>query len=292
MEHFRPLRQGHVRYLFNLLKQGKNFKGVFVLNGIEDKRASGGWRYVLIDGNHRWEAVILFFEAFPNATVWIDVHLYKNLPVEQEREVYNEYAHVIVQRESDKVFINQEDIPIWAMMQRDFPAPVKLSSSGASTNKGSLGFLSLTKAYMARYTSNAFHGHDIVEQLKRLDRDDCRAIREFAEVVVTVFGKPMPGNIYTKMVPLTSLAKVYFCNLKRLGREEIVRRLKEKVLQDPIVMNDIAIHSRALGNVKSLTETIVNVANKGYSAPERLFITPEQFQRTIIATNGNGTHPV
>ncbi len=286
MTNRRAIRERAVKKYCATLETGHPFAGPFVLHQVEDARTTLGYYFVTLDGHHRRLGLIRFFERHPNFVVEAFAHIYQDLTREQEITVYNEYCDTIHQTETDKVGINEDEIPICGMMKRAFPAPIRIGAAGAGGNHGAFNLIVFLKALMARYNISGWRGENLVDDLKRLVEADYRAAKEIAEIIVEVFGWPTSENHYTKATPLTAIIKVVACNLSRYTRREVVRRLKVKVYQNPRVSNDILLKTQSFGNLKELTETIVKAANKGYST--KLFITPEQLAESLRGRAGRG----
>jgi len=273
MEHYRPISKDWVRQLFLELEGGNALKGVFVVNDISTDR---GKRYRLIDGNHRWEAIAQHMEKHPDAKIWIDMHIYDHLSPDQERKVFVETNAHRAQRQRDILNLYQDQLPIWAMIQKKFPCSVFMYPAGGSTG---VSFTPLVKAYLNRFNVyvSAHDNKGLIDHVKGLDKTDYEQLVQFVDDMIECFQKPDPTNIYFKAGPFAAVTKVYFCNLRRLTRTEVLKRLKTKVYQDSLVGQLIASGARSMTAVKGLTHAMVEAANKGYTVQQNLFVTAEQY---------------
>ena len=275
IENPRPLSETHVLHLLRVLRSGKTFEGVFLLNDVStEKRA----RMRLLDGNRRLQAIIQFLEEAPKGSVEIEAHVYRNLTEQQELELFSDANRHRPVTSTDLFFVMQDKIPLWAMVQKDFPVPVAIKTRGrlrGSNEEERIRFTSLVRAYLSRHYSHLSSGsktasENLLNRTINLTKSDYESMKTFVADMVSVFGKPMIGNVFFKTIALAALAKVYYINSERMGREEVVRRFKSKVLGEPMVLNVMAIGTA--GMIRAMTQTIVDACNKGYSDPTKLFV--------------------
>lgn len=284
LEHARPIKQGMVDKLIKVLEEGRSFDGVIVLNDRSDDRVK---RMEVLDGNHRIEATRQFFEDRPDAKVWLACHVYDHASPEDRLAIilraneHNKYGIVDVVNE------NKHTIPMWAMTQRsDFPCQIVMY---AAKTKAAIRFTSLTTAYIGRYNiyqSSSGSRETHLEHLRALGEKDYVQMKQFIDDMIPLFGAPTPDNIWLcRQNILGVLMKIYFCNVVRLGRQEVVARLKKKISQNSAVIQAVAA-SKGAGSAKFLTDTIVSEANKGYNRPESLLVTVEQYNAQLKAPSG------
>lgn len=275
IENPRPLSDSHVLHLLRVLRAGKTFEGVFILNDVSTERRT---RMRLLDANHRLRAVIQFLEETPNGAVEIEAHIYDHLTAEQELELFADANRHRPVTSTDMFFVMQDKIPLWAMIQKDFPAPVTIKSMGklhGNDEVERLRFTSLVRTYLSRHHPGITSGgksqsESLLNRTINLTEADYESMKTFIKDMISVFGKPMIGNVFFKTIAMASLAKVYYINVERLGREEVVKRFKTKVIGEPMVLNVMAIGTA--GMMKAMTQTIVDACNKGFSDPTKLFV--------------------
>ena len=277
----RPIRKSKVSAYLKVLEGGETFAGPIVINTIDDARSTGGKRRVVIDGNHRLLALELFFERHPTSVIYVSAHEYRNLTLEQEREVYDKYSDVISQTQFDRIDVHNSEIPILKMIKERFPCAVYLGGSGSRVTSGVFSLLTLLKSHLNRFAPRAvgLGTPELLPKLKALNETDHKHLISFAEFFIASFGKPGVDCMYSKASPLHALAKIFACNVDRLGTEEMVSRMRRKVLADSSVMQIIAVESRSVGNADKILDVIITALNRGYIDTDRFFITPTQYSQ-------------
>lgn len=127
----RDIRHSQVAKLFQVLEENKNFAGVFLVNRVI---RAGESHLKMVDCNHRFEALIEFFTRYPEMRVWVELHIFDNLTLEQERvEFYNSNNH-INQTTSDYVKLYRDDLNIWKVIDNDSDFPVKVLHKADNTH--------------------------------------------------------------------------------------------------------------------------------------------------------------
>ena len=266
MEHARPVSVLHVRELLKALLNGAKFDGVVTANDITDGR---GKRFRLIDGNHRWEAAMRYLEIKENASVRVTAHVYDHLTDEEERERFIICNNSRPVKQRDRLRLFQEHIDIYRLIkEKGFPCRIDFMGRDAIT------YGNLFVAYLGR-KMNSIPKTNLLEIIKPLGEEDYYAMRRFIEDIVTIFGKPAPGIGWFGYVGLSSLAKLYFGNLNRLSRSEIVSRIQRKVAGDSNVVQSVRL-ARAAGAVGGLTRLMAESLNRGISDPDRMFLLPTE----------------
>lgn len=278
MEYFRPLRRGRVLQYRHVLEKGETFAGLVVINRIKDARCTGGWRMVVIDGNHRLSAITEYIEEHPDAKIELRCELWENLSREEEKELFMRHSNVLPISQADKFHIRQEDCLLWRLVREDKNFPCKV---GIQTPKESGVRIS---AIILGYTSRACSAWGNMnkkwsEASFQITENDYPLIKQWMQDMITIFGRPTGGNHWFGQVPLAALAKVYFSNTDRIGRTELIKRLQKKVFANGALYNDMA-HYKAGGNPKPALSRILECANSGYSNIDNMLIGPEDTRYT------------
>ena len=266
MEHARPVSIVHVRELQKALVNGEKFDGVITVNDVTDGR---GKKFRLIDGNHRWEAAMRFLEAKKDASVRVTAHIYDHLTDEEERARFITCNNARPVKQRDRLRLFQEHIDIFKLIkERGFPCRIDFMGRDAIT------FGNLFIAYLSRGKTNVDR-KDLLEAIKPLGEEDYYAMRRFVEDLTTVFGKPKPGIGWFGYVGLSTIAKLYFGNVERLGRSEVVSRIQRKIASDSNVIQSVRL-ARAAGAVGGLTRLMTEALNRGLADPDRMFLLPTE----------------
>lgn len=287
LEHARPVSANKVKELLAVLQQGKPLRGVYVVNNVSDGR---GERYRLLDGNHRLTAYLMFAEEHPLTEFELEFHVYDHLGEAEEFRLFEEYNNVRKVTVTQIIGVEREIIPIAGLMEkrRGFPCNVYFDRCGP---KGEgVVFQKLAFAYLTRLNSS--HGSwdaRMLEQVKALDERDYAVIKTFIEDIIPVFGAPAFDNLWLqRQAVLTTIARVYFCNVPRLGRQEVLRRLKAKVLQNASVLAALALVKGSPAHAGRLNEAIVDACNIGFAKPESKFVMPDEYAAILKVGEGGG----
>lgn len=270
MENFRPIRRNIVLKYIKVLEKGESFAGLFVLNRIKDYRCTnaGGYRFVVIDGNHRLSAITEFIDAHPEAKVDMKIERWENLTHDEEKEVFVKHSTVLTICQADEFHVRQKDCLVWNLMKEDFPCKVSIHSSPETALRTSAVF----SGYLDR-NSSTFHKDVWVDSSFDLKEEDYNAIKQWIGDMVTVFGKPTKGNHWFGQIPIIALAKVYYANVDRIGRSELVKRLQRKVQNNGILYNEL-VQFKAGGSSKLLLYRIIDLSNTGYTDVDKMLIGP------------------
>lgn len=233
LKHFRPIREMQVSRLKKAMLASNEIPGVISLN---ETGRDGELNYVLIDGTHRLEAAKRLIEEDPTRVFFFTAQIYDHLSHRDTIRAFIEInggAHVTP---LDIFIARQEEFPIYAMLQKAFPAPVVATSSGVK-----VGFrvLPLLRLYLIRnqngFATSKYAGENrLWELLAALNHEDYEALVGFAQTFIDAFGMPGSHNDFSSWTALSGLMKIYFKNITTgtLSREEIADRWAEKVLND------------------------------------------------------------
>ena len=140
----RQIRQGKVKELQALLKNGGHFNSPFVVNEMENF-----WR--LIDGNHRLEAIIGAIKEDKKFSITIWMAVYRNLTPTQEREIYSVWNKGTAQSSTDFLKAHFEIVPLGKEMLRRLPVTIY-------GDKQHLGIKNLMGGQICAKMHNKFEG--------------------------------------------------------------------------------------------------------------------------------------
>lgn len=249
----RKIRQTQVQSLLASLRAGKHFETPMVINRI-------GRKNKIIDGNHRYEALGLFFAESPDVTVMMNMAIYKNLTPAEERQVYTIWSLGIKQNIDDLLSLRKEEIPIYKyLLKHEFPVCIYRTSG---TNSVSLkmiiqmlyGTYNATDTFTDMYPKRT----SIVEVAKSYDRKQADLVVNFFYMFRDVFGN-YNNNIYLKPVFIVPLFNVYTIN-GRMPFQELKRRFM-KIVGDNETILRLREHSR--DSRLLMRERILFLCNKG-----------------------------
>jgi len=226
IENRRLISKGTVKGILDLLLKDKHFNSSFVVNKVGNK-------YRLIDGNHRYEAIVKLLSAFPNKKVEVHMHIFDDLSIEEERRMYSLYNKGKKQSTNDFVQQYKSEILIYKLIMNNLNFPVKMSVYGTPI---SISFFRLIGPYLASQKPRFPGGYtakplDFIEESKKLGQKDVTLLNAFLKDYLEAFG-PFKNNKWFKGTPLTAIMKIWMDNREEVNSVKMVKAFKTKLAQD------------------------------------------------------------
>lgn len=228
MKHPRAISTGHVTKLFKALKEQGHFDQPFVVN-------KKGKEFILIDGNHRFEAYKKWIEEDNSNNGIQDFYIYDNLTPEEEVSVYTKWNSGKKQSSNDFVYLQQDWIPMLKLKDR---LPVKISLYPLKSGEQGVPLSGIMKAYffatrpgpeniLKPYQTSQ---QKFVDDLKEVNEQDIAAIGKFMEFFQKIFGRMEKDNSYQTTTGLNVLMALYMRNVPgRISEEKLVSKVKRRV---------------------------------------------------------------
>ena len=232
----RHLRNAQIDKLYWTLQRGEHFESQIVVNEVGNKLR-------IIDGGHRVTAMSRYFDKYPDNKVEINMAIYKDLTLDEEKEVYNTWNRGIRQSPEDYLHLRRGELPVWKMIVVDFPCKVSIYY-----NKDTLRFVSLLRAYMGAKLykeATCYSGgpEATFKSALRLDKSDYKIMKNFMKGFVDVFGIPSKENIFSKSTGLTSLMRIYYDNMYE--HNDFWDRVRKYIMPSSIIRQYSIIPGRA-----------------------------------------------
>jgi len=229
----RKLRWGQVLSIYKALLRGEHFDVPIVVN-IHYKYGTK-----VLDGQHRIEALKLYFEKYPHHRIQITLIKYKGLSDEEERQVYRRWNIAIKQSTDDFLHGFMEELPMMHELQKRVPCSVYGSHK-------KMKLRTLINAYHAskdkEYTGGERKtGYDFILYLKKLTSDDIAEIQRVFEVIHDVFNHEGKKD-FCRLSPFKNLVfralySLVAKNLDALGEKYIKKQMK-KMLCDRQILDE------------------------------------------------------
>tara|TARA_Y100000310_G_C20696925_1_gene826366 strand:- start:4941 stop:5891 length:951 start_codon:yes stop_codon:yes gene_type:complete len=222
----RNIAKSTVNSIFDGLINNKHFDSSFVVN-----KDNGKFR--LIDGNHRYEAIVKYLAANPENRVEVTLHVYKELDEDEEKILYTLYNQGRKQNTNDFVQQYKDEIPFWKIVINPRQFPMKVSVYGGIN---SISFYKLVGAYIscrkARFTGGYFGKPlDFIEDSKQLGHSDAKLLAEFIKEHLKAFG-PLRNNKWFRTTPFTAIMKIWIDNRDNFTPDKIVKLFQERIAMD------------------------------------------------------------
>ena len=139
----------------------------------------------VIDGQHRIEAMKLFFKVFPSDKIKIWWALYRNLTPDEERKVYRKWNIPIKQSTDDFINSFKDEIPFFKEMTKQVPCSIY-----GSSNK--MKIRDLINAHIAS-SEKPYKGgekkttYDFVKYMQQLEISDINNMKTNFEILQEIF---------------------------------------------------------------------------------------------------------
>ena len=212
--------------IFENLTDGKHFDSSFVVN-----EKNGKFR--LIDGNHRYEAIVKYLNANPENRVEVLLHIYENLDDEAEKYLYTMYNLGRKQSTNDFVQQYKDEIPVWKLISDQTKFPVKVTVYGGV---GSISFYKLVGAYLACLKPRFQGGYigkplDFIYETKNLGHSDINLMAQFMREFLQAFG-PVRNNVWMRTTPLNAIMRIWVDNRDHMLPELMVNLFRRRLAND------------------------------------------------------------
>lgn len=261
----RNIAQSVVNRIFENLMSGKHFDSSFVVNQRNSK-------FRLIDGNHRYEAIVKYLGANPENRVEVLLHIYEGLDDDAEKSLYTLYN--LGRKQSTNDFIQQykEEIPIWKIIINQTKFPVKVTVYGGI---GSISFYKIVGAYVASLKPRFPGGYigrplDFVYEAKNLGHSDLNLMAEFMKEFLQAFG-PIRNNVWLKTTPINAIMRIWMDNRDHIKPDVMVSLFRKKLANDALAV-DLGKAS-GLGACKYARDKYLIMLNEGRS--RELFVNKD-----------------
>lgn len=233
----RRIHPSQVQSIYKALLQGKHFDSVFVINRRDNKLR-------VIDGNHRIEALMLFFEKRPHMKLEAFSAVYNDLDDVQEREVFTRWNISITQSTDDFINSYKETIPMYSRFVDEMPCNVY-----GSNNKMKLR--DMVNAYRASFEEPYAGGEsktkiDFIQYLQRLTNSDLDTIIRNFSILKAIFDTEHKKD-WRMQAPFRNIIyrALYYLianNVDRLDESYIKRRMRT-ALAGRTIMDDYRRYS-------------------------------------------------
>ena len=216
----REQRKGKVSQLVSLLEKGISFESPMVIN----KTIRGVKR--VLDGNHRVEALKIFFTKHPDAKVKVSLALYDNLNREEERMIYSMWNKGTPENAMDFLKNYFKTIPYGEQMLRQLPVTLTNSSDKLSI-KNLVGSHIIAKhngIFSGSYSKN---GENTVADFMAIEPVDIKVMKAFVLEYTSVFGEPHRKSKYWRATPIKSFYRIWYDNRSHITPDKFCRALNK-----------------------------------------------------------------
>ena len=227
----RKLRWGQVLSIYKALLRGEHFDVPMVVN----KHHGAGTK--VLDGQHRIEAMKLYFGKYPNHRIQITLITYLNLTLEEEREVYRKWNIAIKQSTDDFLHSFMDEMPVIQQIKKGVPCTVY------GSNK-KMKLRTLINAYHAskdeEYTGGERKtGYEFIKYMKSLTDEDAAEMQRVFGIIYDVFNSDKQEDFCRrsafKNLVFRALYSLVAKNMDTLGEKYIKKQMKKTLCNRQIL---------------------------------------------------------
>jgi hypothetical protein len=218
----RKIRMGKVagiRQAFNNPeKLKKHFSAPLVVNKIKNKLN-------LIDGNHRFSAILEKLEREPEFSITTWVAEYKNLDRASERTIYSMWNSGTSESATDYLQYYWKTIPLANTLLRELPVEVYATPKKLSVKLLVGCHISVKgKKFKGGYGAG---GQKTVDDFRNLTMEDIKIIKAWYKDYSEIFGEYMKGNLWYSSTPLNALYKIWYDNRTNIERQKLINAFRD-----------------------------------------------------------------
>lgn len=255
----RLISETQVQRIHGRLMSGDNPLDVMTVN------KNGG--YVVIDGNHRLEAVRRFFLNKKNKDMRISVTLkvYHDLTEKEMLAVYDNIAKQRTQTFDDALQLHSNTIDLWTFIrERGFPCKVYISG-----NSDGLKFKTIVNALSNSYSSEAgtytpkrTSKSDIVDTAQSFTMADYAHMVDFLSFFIDNYGMVTKQNLFVKPHFFEPLFDIFMKNKSHREDKNFSERFR-KIIGNPFLMQFSNMGGRE--NRVKIRQIMLDAMNKSIS---------------------------
>jgi len=217
----RQIRKGQVNQLIKHLIAGGHFSSPLVVNEIKKINK-------LIDGNHRTEAVTDIVSSTDkefSIEVWVAV--YKNLTIDEEREVYREWNSGVKQSASDFLKAHWESIPLRKELLSKLPVSI-YGTKDTMPIKAFVGHQIFAKREREHFEGGYSNGiFQVVEDFKNLEMKDIKLLEEFYKLISSIIGEYYDKAPYYTTTSIGALYRIWYDNREKISKDKMQKAFKK-----------------------------------------------------------------
>ena len=215
----RQIRRSQQKKLLDALKTGKSFPVMYVNRGSPISN-----KLVVLDGNHRLEALREFFEEFPNKSVELQLGVYDIKDSESEKAKFLELNRIIRPSSDDIIQQYKDDLPFL----KDLLDQVDVVSV---YNSKPLKVRNLMHAYVhakkPKWQSEILKGEDLVKYMTAYNQTEIDEIKDFLKDYQNIFGVLTKDCMFVKTTILQVMFRIWYQNKDRVEKKKMEKKFRK-----------------------------------------------------------------
>ena len=202
-------------------------------------------------------------KEFPDKQIEVNMAVYRDLPEEQERDIFSFWNKGINQSPDDYLNMRKDELPIIKLLEKDFPCKVTIYTPQGDGIK----FKTLIAAYLGALLLQKPDAYDqqvdkIILKAGELNHKDHKFLKRFMEGFISAFGVPSNKNPFSTYVVFTALMRVYYDNIYEQGEQYFWDKVRSEVYPSSFVRN-YSLSGRSRSLVRPCLEEMLKALNKG-----------------------------
>ena len=268
----RKIRATQVKVLVKALEDGNTFP-ILTVNRTNPNYPD---KFVLIDGNHRQEALIDFLAKHPDRKVEILVSIYDLVDEEQERELFRVLNATVTPSSDDMLQQYKDEVEFISKILRDIEC-VSIYGSKTKPLKMRPLLVAYFDAIKSSWSPAIFGGMDLIHKMEGHPTSGVKLIKEFLRDYQNIFGELTKGSVWMRTTAINVMFRLWYQNKSRISFDEMQERMR-KIINHNVVIRDTAIGGReATENfAMNITDVLNRQRKRGRTAYIKFVMTNDE----------------
>jgi len=227
--------------------------------------------YLVIDGNHRIEAFKNILNSGETDKIISVLIEYPTMIQDKEKDLMRILGICVKKQNIESLFeVFQEDILVF-QKQKEYPMKVSIKQ-----RKGFFKLIHLINILEAKDDYNMSEYSKSIESTLNIARNtqnlDVYFLKEYLTYFEEIFGRITQDNRYAVPCFMVALASIYGINHEKIQKDiSNAKKRFQNLMQDPELLDWIALNSKSRQNVIAIRRRQINVLNKRLLRNQELF---------------------
>lgn len=262
----RKIRVTQVRNLVNSLKAGKSFPVMYVNRG-----STLTTKNLMLDGNHRLDALREYFVMFPDASVQLNIGVYTIDDPDLEREKFLELNNVVSPTSDDIIQQYAEDNIFLMRLLKEIdivsiyggakkPLKVRQLMAAYIAAKNTNWTLRRNGQMKPQWSPGMAGGKTIIAHMENMDKHDMNNIKQFLKEYQESFGNLTKDSLWIKGTAMNAMFRIWQVNKEDFTPVDMRKRW-QRLINHPDVI-ELAPQGGREASIRA-GEKFVDVLNRG-----------------------------
>ena len=249
----RKIRKAQEKRLVEVLKKGKSFPVMYVNRG---SRLTN--KLLVLDGNHRVEALRQFFISHPNKSVELQVGVFDISDPELERKKFLELNTIVKPSSDDIIQQYKNDLPFLKDLLDQLDDLVGIYNSRPLKVRNIIH--SYIHAIKKDWNATIIDGKELVKHMESYGQGNIDEIKKFLEFYQDTFGVLTKDSKFVKTTVLQVLFRLWYQNKDRIDKTKMQNKLRKLMLETIFIE---ASQKGGNGAVMEYADKFIDFLNRG-----------------------------